>query len=264
MPILAPPESGSSLPIPRLFWPLTVGTSNRTLSVIYHPLNSGDVPLSVQIEIGIYRSPEALAEEVASKLGTMAATTAIATVAPNGYLAITVDSLGDGDAYTVTPTALSRLLGFGESPIGFGEAGNEVLMAAPHQMRYFWTPGMPVASDTRDQERHEVSVVIAHGGQNATDQFGGPLIRRTVAFTHIHPGKIRRALEDEAHIGHALERMWDTGGIARFRYWPDRKVLSTNADYFLTEASASGIQSTRLQLALDLHEFVLEFGRWVP
>lgn len=277
-----------SLEVPRIFWPVVIDSTND--DVRFTHAASGTGTFNGTVANATYTSPEDLMDAVVNGLrlavdggptafqdiGDCFVTYSISTsgvITLNWTFEDLSTPLGIKWGQSTSHQALATLLGFPTANTDYTvTAGSPETATAigTSQMQHYWTPGVPVESDTgsgsTDFDTSYIATVStnAAGQQVSTLWTGTPTYQRTVAFSFLTKDKIWTAGEGSS-VNQALERLL-VGGYAKFRYWPDRATLGTYADYFLREQAFSdfrGIASTRFSSAVERYRVMLAMGRYV-
>jgi hypothetical protein len=225
-----------SIPLPRVYWPVTLtgtliawfgGGSNRTGAVA----------------VGPYYDPESLVTAVLAAMNT--------TEGPGTYSA---SILADG---RITFTRVSGTWFFRFSAaacpvapyIGFSNLNGSANTAqtSDFPMQNLWLPNVAPTNDTGDIYEYPGNVqTMSMGGSNKYIA-ETTVTLRNVSFDFLLPEvTLIRREATTANTNKALERLWLVGA-ARFRYWADRTVTATYADYFLTQDAVVEFKPTRLQ-----------------
>lgn len=264
--------------IPRIFWPLTLTASNNVLKFKATPNAGVLTTFEGTIAAATYVTPESLATAIATGINASAPSgggldwanqggSASVSVSAAGYITISItgqaDPAGDStllwdDSAALQATAAA--LGFNAADLDATTTSGAASFTAQNQMTQFWTPGVPVATDSKDVKDHAISQSVALGGQSYTTRHGSRT-RRTVRFSFLRPERTFTASETASTTNQALQRFWESTGVAKFRYSPDRSDPATNAqDYFVLRESLESFDPERYSAAFERYSIELKMG----
>lgn len=269
-----------SIPIPRIFWPVTIDATNNKLRfrAESNDVGGGLTTYDATVASGTYLTPETLAQAVvdgiyASTFGTADDGGASYALTASGLLTLTLDGLTPTAtifywSYSAATTALAALLGYPattQTVTVSAEGAPSATFPASAQMRHLWTPDLPVRSDLVRAFSAAASVSETVAGQNLLVRWDDPdnSEERRVVFAYLPPQKIFEAEATGALANQALQIFWRGQGVARFRYSPDRASPTTGAqDYYLAAESVRAFAPTRMFDTLERYQIELVMRRW--
>ena len=159
--------------------------------------------------------------------------------------------------------ALGTLLGF---DVSTGVLQTQPFsLTAPGQIAGYWTPGLPVRSDTRDTSTFARGLVATAGTTaGLSSVYALDLAQqyhRELQFENI-PDSRTFVANEGALLNAAIERLWQptTGSYASFRYYPDRDE-ETFGTYSLDETTSQEFKPERQYDTVPLYKFGLKMLR---
>jgi hypothetical protein len=271
----------AALPIPRIFWPLTLTASNNALKFKATPNAGVLTTFEGTIAAGTYVTPEALATAIATGINASTPSGggmdwvgqgggASVSVSAAGYITIVINGQADpaGDSTllwddTAALQATAAVLGFNAADLDAATTSAAATFTAQNQMQNLWTPDVPVRSDSEVEKTATRTLSRNAVGQNKTTTWA-TLEDRTVVFEWLDPERTKTASETSSTTNQALQRFWESAGVGKFRYSPDRASPATDAlDYFLLDETLGEFKPERFSEGLEVYAFTLRFGRYV-
>lgn len=273
-----------AIPIPRIYAPQTITTGTNDDFKVRLTKSAATATYTGTLTGTTRRDIETLVSDAASAVsGLPGGVTVTGAVSAAGIVTFTVAGVDtDTDVIlkwsTNTKTqALGTLLGFGTSDTTHTGTGTSRDCAATNTAVGLWSPDMPVVFDSEDVPTYEVSVVEAVAGPATISYFGSRTVR-SLRFEHLLPAKIYASNEVAATSYYqSIQRLLESAGRSRFRYYADRSQLGTASDsgtadasgnnrwrdYFLRQPSMERIDAARFSAGLNRWSLALEIGAYV-
>lgn len=283
-----------SVPVPALFWPLTLTSSNNGLQFSANPVGAPVLETyDGTVAAGTYYSPATLGTAIAAGIQASVGATSAATYNANGgtssvsvsaagIMTITLGNLENGSTATLLwgsgggpVNELATLLGYGTNgngnDIGHTVAANVGANTADYQIRNYWSPGVAARRIVPFRES-SVSTSRTADGHNKHTRWND-LQGQRVEFAYLPAYKCfgesetadsstqNHAFSGPGPYGGADERFFESTGVGRFAYWPDRSVAGTYTSYFLDEESCQRFEPERME-SVDLYSFALKMWEY--
>lgn len=245
-----------SIPLPKVFWPLTITSANNKIPIRYA---GGASFATASIAVATYYSAATFRAAVEA---------ALQTAVPALGFTVTVSSVGIfsffGSAawtfeWATSPTEIAAAnLGFNT---GADSASSGNAITANHQHKNGWYARVAAAADDSIIDRRGDRQTVAMSGQNKRVQ-EVELTRRVMTFQFTEAAHTFTASESGTTVNAAAQRWWSEGA-GRFRYWPDAATEGTSVDLHLSEETIVEFKPRRQFSGRALYEFQMECGGFV-
>jgi hypothetical protein len=238
------------MPLPKLFWPLSVTASNNRINV-----KVGATTYAATIAVGTYYSAADLRTAVAAALTAVVSNDWSVTATAQGRITVAGTSafqlLFSSGAHVTTSARF--VLGFGAV-----DTASATTTTSQWQHQNGWYADDPPTSDTRDLDLYERAQAVALGGQVKGLDYA-QRFQRMLSFGQVAKHKVW-TVDEGARQFEAIQRLWESGW-ARFRYWPDATIDADYADYAMDLETAKTLPWNRLSPGMPYYSFSLKLWK---